>query len=151
MIHTTINIHPELYDQLFTECMDKAEVTETELVAIIMKLVSQEMSQRERPKRAVEYQKGPEDKKWKIVHLYLTEDEYDHFVDMRNFFKMSVAHMVALGLKKYFHQILSQQWDDKTLFPGYGFVQKTVSGVQYFAICWGKLTKYPDMNNFIPS
>ena len=147
MIHTTINIHPELYEELFLKTMNHLEISESDLVAIVMKLVSREMPQRERPKRAVEYQKGNEKKEWKIVHLYLSENEYDHFVDMRIFFKMSVAHLFCYGLKKYANQICSRKWDDKTLFPGYSFAQKTVSGLQFFMICWGNTAEYPDMNS----
>ena len=99
MIHTTTNIDPALYEELFIKVMNKLKLTESELVAVVLKLVGKEMPNRERPKGAVKYQKGNEEKKWKIVHLYLTPEEYDHFVDMRTFFKMSVAHMISYGLK----------------------------------------------------
>ena len=116
MIHTTINLHPEFYEYLFTEYARFHKLSYTELACIIMKCVSEEMPRRKRPRRAVEYQRSPYEGKtdWVVVHLYLTEEEYDHFVDMRTFFtpksfptscrasalahpelRMSVSHMIT--------------------------------------------------------
>ena len=77
MIHTTINLHPEFYEYLFTEYARFHKLSYTELACIIMKCVSEEMPQRKRPRRAVEYQRSPYEGKtdWVVVHLYLTEED----------------------------------------------------------------------------
>ena len=150
MIHTTINLHPEFYEYLFTEYASHLKVSYTELACIIMKCVSEEMPQRERPRRAVEYQRSPYEGKtnWVVVHLYLTDEEYDHFVDMRTFFKMSVSHMITQGLTKYSNHIFCEKWPDKNLFPRYSFGQVIVSGRPFFIIGWGKLTKFTEMTSY---
>ena len=146
MVHTTVNIHPDFYKYFFAHYRDTLKVSNTELVCIIMKLLSLEMPQRTRPTGAVRYQ-DQHSEKWIIVHLYLTDEEYDHFVDMRNFFKMSVAHLISYGLSKYYSQILAQRWPDKNLFPEYSFGQMVVWGQQYFIICWGKGTEYSEKSS----
>ena len=150
MVHTTVNMTTDFYDFLFTDYRDSMEISSTELVRMIMHFVSQEMSQRIRPEGPVKYQMNPFDNEWVVVHLYLTEEEYDHFVDMRNFFKMSVAHLIRYGLIRYCNQInkLFDIWQDKNLFPEYSFGQVTVSGRQFFIIGWRKTTKYKELTTF---
>ena len=149
MIHTTINLHPEFYEYLFNEYARFLKLSYTELACVIMKYVSQEMPQRKRPRRAVEYQRSPYEGKtnWVTVHLYLTEEEYDHFVDMRTFLKMSVSYMITWGLTKYSNHIFCGKWADKNLFPRYSFGQVIVAGRQFFIVGWGKLTKYTGMSS----
>ena len=150
MIHTTVNLDAELYEFLFTDYRDSMELSNTELVCMIMHCVNEKMTKRERPTRAVEYQKNISQKDWVVVHLYLTEEEYDHFVDMRTFFKMSVARMVSFGLRQYNREILKlfDTGPDKNLFPEYSFGRVAVSGRQFFIIGWRRETKIPEMNSF---
>ena len=147
--HTTLNLELSTYRELKHIAETKNSSVTTVIVAL-MKFLSKEVTHRKMPERLVEYQKLSEGEEWCTCHVYWSFPEYQHFVDIRNFFKMSVSFLVSEALRKYGHQLLNspseELWDDKNLFPHYSFGKKTVSGQQFFIICWGKVTKYPDMN-----
>ena len=147
--HTTLNLELSTYQKLKELAAAKNISVGTAIIAL-MKLLSHEVTYRKMPERLVEYQKLSEGEEWYTCHVYWSFQEYQHFTDMRNFLKMSVSFLVATALQKYGHQLLDstseELWDDKNLFPHYSFGKKTVSGQQFFIVCWGKVTKYPDMN-----
>ena len=120
------------------------------IIVVLMKHVSKEVEHRKMPERLVEYQKLSEGEEWHTCHVYWSFPEYQHFVDMRNFLKMSVSFLVGEALRKYGHLLLNSSpelWDDKNLFPHYSLAKKTVSGQQFFIVCWGETESYPDMNS----
>ena len=149
--HTTLNLELTTYEELKNLAAAK-DISVGTAIVVLMKLLSHEVMHRKMPERLVEYQKLSEGDEWYTCHVYWSFPEYQHFTDMRNFFKMSVSFLVSEALRKYGHQLLnstdSEEWDDKNLFPHYSFAKKTVSGQQFFILCWGKVTKYPDMNGF---
>ena len=149
--HTTLNLELTTYLEL-KKLASLKEVSVGTIIVSLMKLLSYEIEHRKMPERLVEYQKLSEGEEWYTCHVYWSFPEYQHFVDMRNFFKMSVSFLVAYALKKYGDVLLNSSseelWDDKNLFPYHSLVRKTVSGQQLFLICWGKLTEYPEMNRF---
>ena len=147
--HTTLNLELSTYIEL-KSLAEAKNISVTHVIIALMKLLSEEVKHRKMPERLVEYQKLSEGEEWYTCHVFWSFQEYQHFVDMRNFLKMSVSFLVAEALRKYGHQLLNtlpeELWDDKNLFPHYSLVKKTVSGTQFFMIGWGKVTKYPDMN-----
>ena len=147
--HTTLNLKFSAYRELkkLAEIMNISVAT---TIVALMKHMSREVQHRKMPERLVVYQKLSEGEEWYTCHVYWSFPELQHFVDMRNFLKMSVSFLVAEALRKYSHLLLNfsdeELWDDKNLLPHYSFLKKTVSGQQFFIIGWGKVTKYPDMN-----
>ena len=149
--HTTLNLEISTHREL-KQLAEAKGISVTRTIVTLMKLMSYEVKHRKMPERLVEYQKLSEGEEWHTCHVYWTFEEYQHFVDMRHFLKMSVSFLVATALRKYAHILLDSSspelWDDKNLFPHYSLVKKTVSGQQFFITCWGKPTKYPEMNSF---
>ena len=150
--HTTLNLELTTYLEL-KELASLKEVSVGTIIVSLMKLLSYEIEHRKMPERLVEYQKLSEGEEWYTCHVYWSFPEYQHFVDMRNFFKMSVSFLVATALRMYGYQLLDsgnpEEWDDKNLFPHYSFGKQRVSGDYYFMICWGNMTEYPDINRFV--
>ena len=148
--HTTLNLELSTYEKLKTLAEEK-NISVSTAIVILMKHLSKEVQHRKMPQRLVEYQKRSENEEWYTCHVFWSFPELQHFVDMRNFLKMSVSFLVTEALKKYGHLLLNlsdeELWDDKNLLPHYSFVKKTISGLQFFIICWGKTKKYPDMNS----
>ena len=148
--HTTLNLELSTYEELKT-LADLKDISVSRVIVALMKFLSKEVEHRKMPERLVEYQKLSKGEEWFTCHVYLSFSEHQHFVDMRNFLKMSVSFLVSYAVRKYGTLILDfspeEFWDDKNLLPHYSFGKKTVSGQQYFIICWGKTAKYPDMNS----
>ena len=144
--HTTLNLELSLRQKLIT-LAEAQDISVNKTIVILMKLLSCEIKHRKIPERLVEYQKLSENEEWCTCHLYLSFSEYQHFSDMRNFFKMSVSFLVAYAVKKYGHQLLNnlspENWDDKNLFPHHSIGKPRVLEQQFFVICWGKTTEYP--------
>ena len=150
--HTTYNLELSVYRGLKFVATEK-NLSISAVIRMLMKMVSEEMKHRKMPKGLTQYQRLPEDGEWKVFHIKLTSEEAEHFVDMRKFFKKSVSLLIKYALDTYGVAFLNlpesqtEKWGDKNIFPHYSFAHKSVSGLQYFIICWGKPTKYPDMNS----
>ena len=147
--HTTLNLEQSVYQKL-KDLAEQKDISVSTAIVILMKYLSREVQHRKMPERLVEYQKLSEGEEWHSCHVYWSFSEYQHFVDMRNFLKMSVSFLVAEALRRYGFLLLNfsdeELWDDKNLLPHYSFAKKTISGQQFFIIGWGKVTEYPDMN-----
>ena len=149
--HTTLNLKLSVYLKL-KELAKEKDISVTMAIVFLMKFLSKEVQHRKMPERLVEYQKLTEGEEWRTCHVYWSFPEYQHFVDMRNFLKMSVSFLVAEALRRYGHFLLdfssADLEDDKNLFLHHSLVKKTVLGQQFFITCWGKPTKNLDMNRF---
>ena len=152
--HTTFNLELSVYAGL-KFLAEERNLTIIDVIRILMKSVSEEMKHQKMPKRLVEYQRLPNNSEWKIFHVRLTIEEYEHFVDMRKFFKKSVSHLIKYALETYGVALLNlpeaqtENQSDKKIFPHYSFAHKSVSGIQFFMICWGKPTERQELNKFL--
>ena len=148
--HTTFNIERSVFDELVKVAEEKGG-TISGTIRILLKLVSEEMKHRKMPRRPVKYQQLPEQGEWHTFHIRLTVQEYEHFVDMRKFFKKSVSLLIAYAVKKYGQLFLDclqpelGKGRDKYIFPHYSLGYEILSGQQYFTICWGKTERCPEV------
>ena len=145
--HTTFNIEHSTMETLRL-LAEMKNISVSDAIKMLLKLVSEEMEYTETPKRLIEYQRLPSGGEWKTFHIRLTYEEVEHFEDMRNFFKKSVSFLIACAVEQYGNlllNVLPQQTDkgwDKNLFPHYSSGRKVVSGEEIFIISWGKPTKF---------
>jgi hypothetical protein len=87
MTATTINMHMSVHEKI----SDTAKYLST--------------SQRD---IAVKYQDDDLKENWHCFHVKLSDDEYDFFIDLRKFYRLSVSRLLALAVKKYLSQVISE-------------------------------------------
>ena len=136
MFRTTINIHEDTLT-LLSNLSVMLGTPRDLVIKSAMHLLSKEMKHRDLPQRLVQYQESDVKENWRSLHIKLSFEQYAHFVDMRNFFKMSVSFLIALALQKYGQTLLKEkEISDKNLFEEYFITKKVHGGLQYFMICW---------------
>ena len=153
--HTTMNLEKSVFESLVFLAQNK-NISVTTAIRMLMKLVSEEMEHQKMPKRLIQYQRLPEDSQWHIFHIRLTIEEYEHYVDMRKFFKKSVSYLVAYAVETYGSLLFntlsprSQTGEkrDKDIFSHYSFSRELRFGVEVFVISWGPKTRYLENSGF---
>jgi len=136
-IETTIQIHKSILKRLNTT----AEITgksRTNLVAYLMQRVMNNNHKKLKFFSRVKYQARDIKENWHKLHITLNEYEYEYFLDMRKFFKMSVSYILAYAVRKYLDEIVEKLLDKDTItdnywYHNYLFIKETV---EYDIICW---------------
>jgi len=80
-------------------------------------------------------------------NLYLMEDEYEFFTDLRKFHKISVSALIAYAIKKYLNDKIMDGGIDNYPFKNYILSCGIKDDYVYWQIIWG----YPEkVGEFIP-
>jgi hypothetical protein len=138
---TTININTEHMNYI-AESAQKAGVSRSILILNLLKEF-QSTQHKNKPRQKVVYQEPAPAESWHTFHLSLSESEYNHLLDMRRYFKMSVSLIIALAIGRYLSSYLSGitgivQNTDSYRFPNYIFTEgETYNGIRYFVQYWG--------------
>ena len=101
----------------------------------------------------IKYQARDDKENWYLVHLVLNEYEYEYYLDMRKFFKMSVSYIVAYAVKRYLDEIIDELLNmnkntDNYLYRNYILITKTINSVICWQIYWGVPLKLPGLQNW---
>ena len=151
---TKVNINIEILAQIIVGS-EKLNVSRTALIKRLMKCFEGEYRKYITINTNVRYQEKDLPESWKQFHLYLTEPEYECFINMRNFCKMSLSYIIAFSVEKYLDGLLHPEIDPKhkvqnmdnypdILFPGYGILWKKTNSGYRFTIYWGYPDKIPE-------
>jgi hypothetical protein len=152
MIRTTINISENTLDTLISASR-KLNIPETDVIKLLMMYTHRDNKRDDRYFKMfsiIKYQKRDPDIKWFCMHISLTSFEYEHFIDMRKMFKMSVSHIISFALQRYLNIILKKYSvngkvdnNPSIYFPFYIFYVDFVHGVKSYIISSEKPKKYP--------
>lgn len=104
-IHTTVNLG-FAHALLLNASARKLGVKRSQLIVLLMEKLLLLWKSMKRSEVTVQYQKKFSFEEWKVVHVFLTGQEYEVFTDMRNFFKRSVSYMLAIAIRKFLQEIL---------------------------------------------
>ena len=137
LIETTLHINKEILEMLH-KC---AEKTGRSRVAIIKLLAQRMMRDNRKMLKAnsrIRYQERDLKENWHRIHILLNEYEYEYFLDMRKFFKMSVSYILAYAVLKYHEELMDRNINsDNYWFKNYIFITKEVGGIILWQIYWG--------------
>ena len=141
LIETTIHIHKNILELLNYG----AAMTSRNRTFIIKLLMQRVMSNNQRMLESyyrIKYQARDERENWYRLHLVLNEYEYEYYLDMRKFFKMSVSFILAYAVRRYLDEIINELLHgsnntDNYCYRNYIFIKKTIDEIICWEIYWG--------------
>lgn len=141
-IETTINIHADsLY--LLNQASRRTALSRSKIICLLMnKIVIGNLNILIKSFTRIAYQKRDEKENWYRFHITLTPGEYEHLLDMRKVFKMSVSFILCFAIKEYLNEILSEleigsNITDNYRLNNYVCTNKTVDGIICWLFYWG--------------
>ena len=141
---TTLNINKSLLESL-KDISEGLNISVTRLIVLLLKRVMSENKDFRRYGYRVRYQERDSLKDWHTFHLRIRTEEYEYFLDMRKFFKMSVSLLLSFAYENYLDDIIGMLTDkrigkryiDNYLPRNYILINKEVDSVIKWIIYWG--------------
>ena len=141
LIETTINTHKSVL-KLLSDGAARTSRSRTFMIKLLMQRVMNDNQRMLKSYSRIKYQARDDKENWYLVHLVLNEYEYEYYLDMRKFFKMSVSYILAYAVKRYLGEIIDELLDmnkntDNYLYRNYILITKTINNVICWQIYWG--------------
>ncbi len=154
MIETTINMRDTVLFAVDNAARASGK-TRSGVLVILLRKVLKDHGFMTRFDKRVQYQEKDETAVWEKAHVYLTERDYELFLDGRRFFKRSVSLLIALAVERYLDKLvellLSESYDeeaDNYPLPNYIIAKKMSGSVVGWHIFWG-FPPWEDLKNII--
>lgn len=146
-IESTLHVHHSILKKLERG----AEVSGISRAFIIQKLMQRLMKDNRnmiKSNSRIQYQERDVKANWRILHIVVNEYEYEYYLDMRKFYKMSVSLLLAYAVRQYLNEIINELFDkninsDNYFYRNYIITNKTVYGIVCWQIYWGIPLKLP--------
>jgi hypothetical protein len=137
LIETTLHVNKGILEMI-NEYAEKTRRSRTFIIKILMQRVMNDNQRMLKSYSRIKYQERDEKENWYRVHLVLNEYEYEYYLDMRKFFKMSVSYILAYAVLRYLDELLDRNINtDNYSYKNYVFIMKTVDGTILWQIYWG--------------
>jgi hypothetical protein len=141
IIQTTLYIHKSMLEMLNRG----TAITGESRTAIIKHLMQRVMSDNNKMLESyyrIKYQARDEKENWHRLHITISEYEYEYYLDMRKFYKMSVSFILAYAIKRYLNAVIYALLDinkntDNYRYRNYILIKKTLDGIICWQIYWG--------------
>ena len=143
LIETTLYVNKSILDMLNRGVIITGG-SRTHMIKILMQMVMKNNRRLLKSNSRVQYQKRDEKENWRRLHIVLNEYEYEYYLDMRKFFKMSVSYILAYAVMRYLNELLKKNKNtDNYCFNNYVFMKKIEGGIICWQIHWGLPAKLP--------
>ena len=147
LIESTMHMHKSTLEMLNRG----AEITGRSRTFIIKLLMQRIMSENQKMLKShsrIKYQPRDDKENWFRLHVVINEYEYEYYLDMRKFYKMSVSFILAYAVRRYLDEILSKLLNgnkntDNYFYKNYIFIKRTIDGITCWQIYWGIPQKLP--------
>jgi len=141
-IETTLYVHRSILNTLSTRAA-KTGISRTSIINHLMQRVMKDDKRMIKTCSRVQYQKRDRKEYWTRIHIFLNEYEYEYYLDLRKFLKMSVSLILAYAVLMYLDELTVVNMSvDNYFFRNYIFIKKTVDGIVCWQIYWGVPTKF---------
>jgi hypothetical protein len=149
-VETTININIKYYNKL-TEAADASGLSRGQIISSLMRRLADDFEIYNASWSSVRYQKKDVKKNWRQLYLTLTMDEYEYFIDLRKFLKLSISRIVAIVIDKYLDEIMYKVHKNTNnyRYHNYIFSKNTIDGIICWVLYWGlpkKLLPFDSIN-----
>jgi hypothetical protein len=134
MIKTTLNMNSKIEEKLIDASISLMK-SKSEIIKLLLEKVKKDRKGYLKKFIRVKYQNRDPDANWMVFHINFTNSEYEHFLDMRKFFKSSLSRIIALAVEKYLHTIEGNNCDNYD-FSNYLFEVKIDYKGEFFRIEW---------------
>ena len=136
MIETTLNINIETLEKI-NKISGVYKISRNKVIKNLLKKVMSKELNNFSLNKCVKYQNSDHKENWHKFHIILDVDEYEFFIDLRKFLKMSVSAIVAYAVKKYYKEIMKVKKADNYLFKNYVVIKEMINNVISWKIYWG--------------
>ncbi len=141
IIQTTLYIHKSILEMLNRGSV----ITGESRTAIIKHLMQRLMSDNRKMLQSysrIKYQARDDKENWHRLHIIISEYEYEYYLDMRKFYKMSVSFILAYAVKRYLNEVVYALLDmnnntDNYRYRNYILIKKILDGIICWQIYWG--------------
>jgi hypothetical protein len=137
-METTLNIHTDISKKI-TRAAQTRGISRSEMIAILIKKVMDDVSNPGRMGKMIQYQKRSRPDEWQTFHLYVREDDYEYFLDLRKLLKMSVSLILAYAVEKYLFKLLKKDSTDNNRYRNYVIIKDVIDDI----ICWKFIWGFP--------
>ena len=136
MIETTININVGTLEMI-NRISGIYQISRSRVIKNLLKKVMDKDLNSFSFNKCIQYQVSDSKENWHKFHILLDTDEYEFFLDLRKFFKMSVSAIVSFAVKKYYKEIHKFIKTDNYRFKNYIIIKETINNLVTWKICWG--------------
>jgi hypothetical protein len=137
-METTLNIRTDISVKIAFAAQARG-ISRSQMIAILIKKVMDDISNPGRMGNLVQYQQRRKQGEWHTFHLYVREDDYEYFLDLRKLLKMSVSLILAYAVEKFLDKILKTNDTDKNRFRNYTVIRDVIDDI----ICWKFIWGFP--------
>lgn len=135
-IETTVNINNECSKKISYAARVSGKSC-SEVVAILMKYDTNIGEEQVLTCRRVKYQKRDKAGHWKPLHVKFKPDDYERFLDLRKFRKMSVSLILSIAVNKYMRRLIRNGNPDNNQLNQYRILKRVINSIIYWIIIWG--------------
>lgn len=150
-----MSIETTLYmkDSIRTKIEQASEHTGLGTSILIVKLMKMLMKDHDIMTRqwcSIKYQQKGATVKWRRKHISIRPVEYESFIDMRKFYKMSVSFLVAFAVDHYLDKLIEELTSagnnntDNYSLKSYTLTKEFIENSLFWTICWELTNKSGD-------
>ena len=107
LIETTLHVHKNVMNKL-DEGIVKTGVSRSSIIKLLIQRIMDDGQRMIKSYSRIKYQERDEKEKWNQLHIVLNEYEYEYYLDMRNFYKMSVSLILAYAVMRYLNELVNE-------------------------------------------
>jgi hypothetical protein len=135
-LETTLNIRIDILKRIFAAARTK-RISRSEMIIILMKRVMDDVSNRGRIGKMVQYQERRRPEEWQKFHLSVREDEYEYLLDLRKILKMSASLILADAVEKFLDKLINGSITDNNRYRNYIMARELIDGITCWRFIWG--------------
>ena len=135
-METTLNIRTDITEKINMAVQSRG-ISRSEMIVILIKKVMDDISDPGRMGRMVRYQERCRPDEWHTVHLYVREDDYEYFLDLRKLLKMSVSLILAYAVEKFLDKLLKRNGTDNNRYRNYVIAREVINDIICWKLIWG--------------
>ena len=143
LIDTTLHINKRILEMI-NEYAEKTNISMASVIKLLIQKVMHDNRSMIKTYSRVQYQERDLKENWYRIHIVLNEYEYEYYLDLRKFFKMSVSFILAYAVLRYWDELIKQNVKtDKYCYKNYIFIKEIIDNVILWKIYWGVPQKLP--------
>jgi hypothetical protein len=151
-IETTLHVHQSTL-ALLNRTAEVKGITRTFIIKLLMQRMMRDNKKMLKSSSRIKYQERDVKDNWHCIHFVMNEYEYEYYLDMRKFYKMSVSFILAYAVKKYINEIVEELFNggkktDNYIYRNYILMKKSVNETICWQIYWGIPLKLPRIISF---
>ena len=137
-METTLNIHKNVLEKISAAAILKG-ISCSAIIGMLLQKVMNENTQSVLMGKLIRYQKRCRPDSWHTFHVTYRDDEYEYYLDMKKFRKMSVSYILAYAVNKYLREIIKGDDTDnyRHHFKNYTVVQEYFDTIPSWKLIWG--------------